>query len=200
MKIGKPFKDFKNLPYPRGSVTQGFGGNHDFYKDVCPVQGKCLSGHNGIDMVSVWGTEILAVMDGLVIDTHTNIGDGYGNYVRIQSGDLEWTYGHLASISVVKHTTVKKGDVIGRMGNTGMVNPKPTALTPLAGTHLHLGCRHLQNGMVTNGDNGYFGSFDFTDMLPEFDPINDDIPGFIALLKQLVIKLQQAGIPLNKVQ
>lgn len=195
--IGKPYKDFKNALYSKGSISQYFGGNPEYYNKVCS-QGECLSGHNGIDMMGSWGTPILCVQDGKVIDIHNDKGDGYGNYVRILSGELEWIYGHLSSISVVKGQDIKTGTQLGCMGNTGMVTPKPTIWQPFAGTHLHLGCRRVVNGTVQNYNNGFFGSFDFKDMLPPFDPINDDIPGFIDLLKTLLLKLRQAGVVLKK--
>lgn len=46
---------------------------------------------------------------------------------------------------------VSAGDVVGRMGNSGMVRPLPSASNPYAGTHLHLevrqgdGCEGIRN-------------------------------------------------------
>ena len=40
---------------------------------------------------------------------------------------------------VVEGQTVKKGDQIGEMGNTGFVVPAPSKYNPIAGTHLHFG-------------------------------------------------------------
>ena len=40
---------------------------------------------------------------------------------------------------VVEGQTVKKGDQIGEMGNTGNVVPAPNKYNPTAGTHLHFG-------------------------------------------------------------
>lgn len=195
MNIGKPFKDFKNLLYPKGSITQYFGVNSEYYNKIC-IDNVCLAGHNGIDFVAPWGTPILAVEDGVVIETEVK--DGYGKHVRILSGDTEWTYGHLSKVSVFNRQVVKQGDVIGNMGNTGMVFPKPSLMSPLAGTHLHLGCRVAKNGVIQNYNNGYFGSIDFMSRLPQIDPINDDIEGFVELLKSLLLKLQKANIQLQR--
>lgn len=53
---------------------------------------------------------------------------------------------------------VSAGDVVGRMGNSGMVRPLPSAANPYAGTHLHLevrqgdGCTGIRNpaGYIVN--------------------------------------------------
>lgn len=193
MKIGKPFEGFIATIYPQGSITQYFGVNAEYYKNVCPLEGKCLKAHNGIDFIAPWGTPLLAVEDGIVEDL-SDIAGGYGRHVRILSGENEWVYGHLSKISVTKRQIVKKGDVIGNMGNTGLVFPTPSVVNPLAGTHLHLGLRKKKGGVVQNYDNGYFGSIDFADMLPSFDLVNSDVVGFVGLLKKLLVKLQAAGI------
>lgn len=62
----------------------------------------------------------------------------YGNYVIIEHADKFFTvYGHLqkGSVCVSKGQRVSKGDMIGRMGNTGYSN----------GTHLHYELRHGGN-------------------------------------------------------
>ncbi len=45
--------------------------------------------------------------------------------------------GLLASIKIQSGQKVKKGDIIGRQGNTGKVYPRPTTKNPTAGSHLH---------------------------------------------------------------
>lgn len=93
--------------------------------------------HKGIDIAptsggSVPGPYIIATADGVVIDTAGGTGPyydvanasdagGMGNYVKIKCGDLTITYMHMArgSITVSPGETVKQGQVIGRMGNSG---------------------------------------------------------------------------------
>lgn len=54
-------------------------------------------------------------------------------------------YLHLSSVTRTKSATdsqvivYQQGDVIGKIGNNGAVNPLPTPQHPLWGTHLHLG-------------------------------------------------------------
>lgn len=206
MKIGKPFDSFKNAPYPQGSITQYFGENPALYGKICPAPNQCLAGHNGIDIVAPWGTPLYAVDDGTVIEAKDSP-EGFGLYVRTLSygpDGKEWTYGHLSKIAVQQNQVIKRGDYIGDMGNTGFVVSNATANgfwkhNPYLGTHLHLGVRNRPYGRkVENYGNGYFGCYDFKDMLPSSDPINDDIVGFVSLLKTLLIKLQQAGIQIRR--
>jgi murein DD-endopeptidase MepM/ murein hydrolase activator NlpD len=206
MKIGKPFKTFINAPYPQGSITQYFGEHPELYGKICPVAGQCLAGHNGIDMVAPWGTPLYAVEDGKVTEAKDSP-EGFGLYVRTISygpDGREWTYGHLSKIAVEENQDIKKGDYIGDMGNTGFVVSSQNAngfwkYNPYLGTHLHLGVRSRPYGRkVLNYGNGYFGCYDFKDMLPDYDPVNDDIGGFVNLLKVLLTKLQQAGISIQR--
>lgn len=96
--------------------------------------------HNGIDISSGGhvtgnslhvGPDIIAAHDGkVIVATGNPSSDAAGyTYVQIESedGSIETQYGHLSKILVKQGDTVKKGDVIGKMGNTGHST----------GTHLH---------------------------------------------------------------
>ena len=74
------------------------------------------------------GAIVRAAADGVV--TFAGVGTGYGNYIRINHGpDIQTLYAHLSSIdkSVVKGAVVKHGQIIGRVGQTGLAT----------GPHLH---------------------------------------------------------------
>lgn len=85
---------------------------------------RCGSFHGGIDIGS-YGKHIpvIAAADGVVIYAGRN--GGYGNMVLIDHGKDEKNrrvstlYAHLKSINVKPGEEVKKGDIIGLMGNTG---------------------------------------------------------------------------------
>ena len=97
--------------------------------------------HNGLDISSRRGTPIIAPADGKVIFVGR---DRYlGKYVKIAHNDtLTTTYGHLMEYKVKKGQMVKRGDVIGLMGNTGRST----------GHHLHY---QVQNGNKTVNPNHY---------------------------------------------
>jgi murein DD-endopeptidase MepM/ murein hydrolase activator NlpD len=81
---------------------------------------KQYSFHNGIDFSDSVGTPIIAAGDGRVLATGNNGKYAYGKWIAIDHGNgLVTMYGHLSSQKVSKGTSVKRGDVIGLMGNTG---------------------------------------------------------------------------------
>lgn len=83
--------------------------------------------HNGIDLTAPTGTDIYATGDGTVVKAERTFG-GYGNLVIIDHGfGLETRYGHMSKIGVLKGSKVTRGDVIGKVGNTG----------DSSGPHLH---------------------------------------------------------------
>ena len=91
--------------------------------------------HNGIDLAGVWRGRVVAIADGIVID-HYLPPDGhfkghpiFGGMIRIQQSDGRITiYGHLSKTYVKEQDFITQGQVIGRIGNTGLSD----------GRHLHL--------------------------------------------------------------
>lgn len=89
--------------------------------------------HNGIDLVAnINGKSgfdyIVAHSDGVVVGCRNNYnktdktGNSYGNYVKIKHDNGMFTmYGHIKynTVQVKVNQKVRKGDVIGYMGNTG---------------------------------------------------------------------------------
>lgn len=156
------------------------------------------NGHTGIDIVGAGHTadNIIAHSDGKVIFCQTgyknNIGStgnaSYGNCVKIQhSNDYCTLYAHLASVNVKLNETVKQGQVIGYMGNTGNSY----------GTHLHFevwknGTRinpkpyinaDLYGNIITNG--GCTGTITYQayaeKWLPEVNKVDDTADGFAGI-------------------
>ncbi|WP_343226544.1 murein hydrolase activator EnvC family protein [Paenibacillus dendritiformis] len=106
-----------------------------------PITGAKSAFHSGIDMATPGGTPIYAAEDGAVIVAEWY--GGYGNCVIIDHGNGLWTlYGHIrpGGIKVQKGDTVKRGDKIAEVGQTGRAT----------GNHLHFEVR--LNGEQVNPD------------------------------------------------
>ena len=78
--------------------------------------------HNGIDIAAPVGTPVKAVADGVVCAVGPAKGYGYWvviNHGKIGGTDVTSEYGHLSSWSVKSGQQIKKGQIIGKSGNTG---------------------------------------------------------------------------------
>lgn len=95
--------------------------------------------HEGIDISAAFRTPALAVADGYI----TRVGENNlgGKVVFLRPHDLPFSvyYAHLDSQSVRQGQTVKTGDIVGLVGNTG--NAKNTV------PHLHFGI-YANNGAI----------------------------------------------------
>ena len=91
--------------------------------------------HEGIDISGTgYGSPIYAIADGTVVNVSPACSSCYqwsnGNYVVVRhDNNIYSAYLHLNGFNVSVGQTVKKGDIIAYMGNSGFVT----------GTHLHLG-------------------------------------------------------------
>ena len=81
--------------------------------------GRTAGFHRGLDYAGAWGSPIYAPADGKV----TLVGPGFtllGNCAIVNHGEgLTGLYLHMSSINVTEGQMVKKGDLIGKIGNTG---------------------------------------------------------------------------------
>jgi murein DD-endopeptidase MepM/ murein hydrolase activator NlpD len=76
--------------------------------------------HNGIDLLASLGTEVIAVANGVVTDISRS-DRGRGNQIVIEHwGGYKTVYSHLGDVMVRKSQQVKQGNVIARVGNSGL--------------------------------------------------------------------------------
>ena len=76
--------------------------------------------HPGMDFTAAEGTEIHATGDGM-IERADNTSQGYGNHVVINHGyGYETLYGHMTKFIVHVGQQVKRGQLIGYVGSTGL--------------------------------------------------------------------------------
>ena len=106
--------------------------------------------HTGMDFSAETGTEIYATGDGVIKRAiHSN--RGYGNHVIVNHGyGYQTLYAHMSKFIVKEGQEIKRGEVIGYVGNTG---------TSVA-SHLHY--EVIKNGEKVNPINFYFN-----DLTPE---------------------------------
>ena len=99
--------------------------------------------HAGIDFKASHGTPIYAVSDGTVQFAGRH--GGHGNYVKLSHGSgLATGYGHMSRIAVSSGTRVRRGQVIGYVGSTGLST----------GPHLHY--EMYRNGATVNPESVSF--------------------------------------------
>ncbi len=93
-------------------IASGFGYRID------PVY-KTVKFHAGLDFSAPQGTPIYATADGTIKTAGLSDG-GYGNHVVIDHGyGYETLYGHMLRIKARRGQRIKRGEVIGYVGNTG---------------------------------------------------------------------------------
>lgn len=93
-------------------IASGFGYRID------PIY-KTVKLHAGLDFSAPQGTPIYATADGTVV-TAGDLSNGYGRHVIINHGyGYETLYGHMYRVKSRSGQRVKRGDLIGYVGNTG---------------------------------------------------------------------------------
>lgn len=78
-----------------------------------------LTDHKGLDFSAAFGTPVYATGDGRVSMAYHS--DSYGNVIYVDHGfNYETRYAHLQKFNVQPGNFVKRGDLIGYVGNTGV--------------------------------------------------------------------------------
>jgi murein DD-endopeptidase MepM/ murein hydrolase activator NlpD len=82
---------------------------------------KVAKMHTGIDLVAATGVDVMATGGGTVIEATSSL-QGYGNKIVIdhEVGGYTTLYAHLSAIKVKVGQKVKRWEIIGAVGNTGM--------------------------------------------------------------------------------
>lgn len=94
--------------------------------------------HDGIDIVAPYGAPVYATGNGIVKVNRPSM-RGYGKVIMIDHGfGYETLYAHLSKRAVKPYDSVKRGQLLGYVGNTGIST----------GTHLHY--EIIKNGRQIN--------------------------------------------------
>lgn len=117
-------------PVNRGWLSSYYGKRTD------PFTGRPAH-HEGVDFAGKLGSDVVAVAAGVV--TYAGKRSGYGDLVEINHGKGYVTrYGHNSEINVKVGETVKKGQIVAKMGSSGRST----------GPHVHF--EVLYNGRAVN--------------------------------------------------
>jgi murein DD-endopeptidase MepM/ murein hydrolase activator NlpD len=146
------------LPEPHLWFARPIGEDDENFVTRTYTYGTTMNGslppHHGVEFYNPQGTPILAAGDGIVVFAGPDVGwaaispqpNFYGNAVVIQhtqaiNGQPVYTlYGHMSFVAVALGQIVHTGDVIGKVGGTGVA---------LGGTHLHFEVRVGYNDYVS---------------------------------------------------
>lgn len=122
-------------PFPDdvlASVTSPYGPREPFDTP----SGRTGAFHYGIDLWAWPPPPLVALSDG-VVEVSQAWNAEVGNWVRVRNGEWSWDYYHMEEPpTVAVGDAVQAGDVLGRVGSTGLSSAP----------HLHL-------GMMLNGEN-----------------------------------------------
>ncbi|MFN7160697.1 MAG: peptidoglycan DD-metalloendopeptidase family protein [Candidatus Gracilibacteria bacterium] len=123
-----------------GEVSMGFG-------DTVYINGSLSGSHFGIDYANKTGTPVHASNNGkIVLSDYT---PSYGHTVIIDHGQNVFTmYMHMSERKTAKDDMVKKGDVIGLVGATGIAT----------GPHLHF--THFIGDVIVDSREWYEGKYE----------------------------------------
>ncbi len=129
-KMGSCFNTDTSIGWPiTGYVTSEYG-----YR-IHPIY-NVRKFHHGIDIAAPTGTPIFSASNGIVSEVKEN--SGYGKHVIVKGANEEYIYAHMSEFNVVPGVVVKKGDLIGKIGNTGLST----------GPHLHFQINNLLNASL----------------------------------------------------
>jgi murein DD-endopeptidase MepM/ murein hydrolase activator NlpD len=128
--LTKYFWAYPEIAYPVADPSQAYITSE---KGLRYIYGWEM--HNGIDIVSRFDYRVFAGIDGTADIGHDRI---YGDWVRIESGQLKVQYSHLGRIYIVPGR-IKTGQIIGLIGNTGRTFGRP-----------HLDFMIWENGRLVN--------------------------------------------------
>lgn len=134
-------KYFTHLPAIKPMA--GYYSINGFGMRVHPVL-RVYRMHEGLDIINDVGTSVYASADGVVRYSGRTQG-GYGTVIEISHGyGYSTLYAHLSQVMVKPGQTVRRGELIGKSGRSGLVS----------GPHLHYEVRY--NGRKQNPVDYFF--------------------------------------------
>jgi murein DD-endopeptidase MepM/ murein hydrolase activator NlpD len=149
-----PLQNSSYLPFDRSSSFERLSQNEVLLSNVSksapefpgryPVQGSLTRGylpdeeHYGLDIATKNNEPVINIADGSVFNSSWTINNGYVISVQHSEGVIT-TYKHLSKLNKKEGDLVLKGDILGEIGNAGVLSTGP---------HLHL--EIWKNGVPQN--------------------------------------------------
>jgi len=115
-----------------GTITSKFGVRNSTNPTVSRY-------HSGLDIAANTGTQVVAALDGEVLEATTDT--YYGKYLKVKKDDIIMIYAHCSKLLVKAGDKIKKGSLIAYVGNTGNST----------GPHLHFELKY-QDRLVDPSD------------------------------------------------
>lgn len=144
---------------PNGVPVQARRISDRFGYRMHPVKKKKVM-HNGIDFKADRGTPVYATADGVVEFAGFHKSSGFGKLIILQHNfGFKTYYAHLDAVKIKTRDFIRKGQLIGLSGNTGLST----------GPHLHYEIRHL----FTSINPEPFISWDITNFNSLFTKVKD---------------------------
>ncbi|MEX2602628.1 MAG: M23 family metallopeptidase [Gracilimonas sp.] len=149
-----PFQNSEYLSFEQTGTFDRLSQNEVLFSNVArntvnfpsryPVQGSLTRGylpdeeHYGLDIATKKNEPVINIADGSVFNSSWTINNGYVISVQHNEGVVT-TFKHLAKLNKKEGDLVLKGDILGEIGNTGVLSTGP---------HLHF--EIWKNGVPQN--------------------------------------------------
>ena len=105
--------------YTKGFAWPARGRISGVYGSQRVLNGEPRRPHFGLDIAAPTGTPVVAPADGVITLTHPDMYYSGGTIILDHGQGLSSTFLHLSEVLVEAGTTVRQGDIIGRIGATG---------------------------------------------------------------------------------
>lgn len=139
-----PVRGFSQVIFemiPNGSPVEFKGINSAFGNRSHPTQGN-QQFHPGVDLFADMRTPVKATADGVVEFAGFERNNSYGNLITIHHNyGFKTSYAHLADVWVKNGDFIRKGEIIGQSGNSGLSS----------GPHLHYEVRFVHRILDPTG-------------------------------------------------
>ncbi len=114
-------EDIQNIRIDSVVTVEELSRGFAEYPDIWPVKGIISRGfsdeHPAVDIAATTGSPVVTTVDGTINGVGWDM--IFGNYVKIKNEHNVIFYGHLQKVFVNTGQAIKKGEIVGLVGNTG---------------------------------------------------------------------------------